>query len=114
MENSSSKPKPPAKLKVFHTVQKNFAFFGIDPYLLTPKKSFNKRILLGFLIQALAAISTFIFIYHEAKSFTQYTQSIYMFSLSIGIILVIVNMTFKLQELLMLYKGAESIANTSE
>lgn len=112
MENSDSKPS--SKLIVFQTIKKNFITFGFSPNLISQAYPFNKRILLHFLIHGLGAISTFVFILCEAKNFIEYTQTIYMFSLSILIIITMANMTLKVNELFDLLNGGESIANTSK
>lgn len=112
MENSDSKPSP--KLKVFQAIKKNFITFGLCPNLISKTYPFNERIFLHFLIGSFVAVSTFVFISHGANNFIEYTQSIYMFSLSMAIIIVTGNIILKVNELFDLMNGYESIVNTCE
>lgn len=103
-----------SKIKVFQEIKKNFGTFGLSPSLVSQACPLNEKILLNFLIHIFAAFTTFEFVLHGAQNFVEYTQSIYMFSLSMLIIETMANMVFKVEELFDLMSGAESIVNTSE
>lgn len=105
MENSqSSSPK----LKLFQTLQKNLSSIGI-----VRRHPFNARIALILLILGVGIIFESVYIFHEAQTYLDYTQSICMFS---GVILVTFNlliMALYLTELFEIIDHCECISNTS-
>lgn len=88
MENSRqkrAKPKSP-KPKVFQMVQQKFAIAGITPSLSNQPYRFDGSISMGFLIVGLFMVCNFKYTFYEAKTFIEYTQTIYMGSLAALII----------------------------
>lgn len=102
------------KLKFFLRIQANFDVLGINPNLVARPYPFNRKIILGFFALILYGICNLMFIVCEAKTFAQYTQSIYMFSLIVYIILALAIVLLKVDELFHFINGCENLANLSE
>lgn len=101
------------KLKVFQTTQKNFAMMGISRKLATQAYPLNVRILMGFLILYSLAIFNLIYTIYYAKTFAEYTQSVYVFSLGALIILALFIVILKVNKLFELIDNCNSIVNMS-
>lgn len=61
-----------------------------------------------------AIICNFKFIFYEAKTFSEFTQSIYLSSVTVVIIFVLFNFVLKVKKLYGLIDDCESLVNTSE
>lgn len=109
MENSEL----PQKIKVFQLTQKNFSTAGITANLVTNSYPLNAKILLGFLILGSAIVCNFKYTFYEAKTFIEYTQSVYMGSMATIIILVLLILINHVKKLFEFINGIESVANTS-
>lgn len=101
------------KLKLFQTIQKNFASLGIDPNSAMPLRSFNEKILMGLLALGSGIIFMLMFIFNEADTFSQYTQSIYFCSALILAALVLLNMGLNMSDLFKLISETDCFASTS-
>lgn len=110
----TSKPKI-QKTEIFKLTLKNFAAVGFTPDLKYQPYPLNEKILLGFLILISSIIcNDLMYIIREAKTFVEYTQSIYMFSLAAIITLVFVTILLNVSELFNFISGVESLINTSK
>lgn len=116
MENSEqTKPKPKIrKIKIFELTQKNFASIGIDASLMAQPYPFNDKILFDFLILISSIVCHLMFTFCEAKTFSEYVRSIYMFSLATLTILILVIVILNVTKIFNLIEGAENLANTSK
>lgn len=112
-QHSQQKPKK-RKLKIFKLTKKNFAAIGISPELVNHPYPFNVRILLGLLILMASVTCNLLYIICEAKTFAEYTQSIYTFSLAAVITLGLVIVLLNVAELFNLINGFENLVNASK
>lgn len=116
MENSEQRESnsDKTKLKIFQSTQKNFFIVGINRSLMVLKYPFNGRILLGYLILILSIICNLMFTVYEAKTFAEYTHSIYMGSLAVLISLVLLITLLNVKEIFNTINDCESLANTNK
>lgn len=112
-EQTKSKSQP-SSLRMYQLNQKHFAAAGIHPNLVTQQYPFNCKILLGFLILIISVVWNLMFSFRGAKTFAEYTQSTYMWSLGTLIILVLVNILLNLKKLFNFINEYENLANTRE
>lgn len=97
-QQKSSKAQLPM-VKVLQLVQKNFATAGIVPQLASQPYLLNRRVKLGFLTLGLAVSCNFTYTFSEANAFIEYTQSIFMSSLTIIVSFALFSMVIKVNEL---------------
>lgn len=103
------------KLKIFQLTLKNLATVGISPNLATQPYPLNGKIYLGILILGSGAICNVIYIFQEAKTFSEYSISIYMCSFTILIIFILTILILNVEKLCNLFDDDfENIVNTSE
>lgn len=102
------------KIRIFQTVQKNFAFLGISPALMDQPYPFNRRILFGCLIFGSALISVFISIIFEANTFWEFSQSAFFGSVLVSGILALLFLVFRVPRLFKLIASFEHVIETSE
>lgn len=114
-ENPNPKPKPKSpKILVYRTIQKTFAVAGVTPKLVTQAYPLNVKVVMGFILLNLMAIFNLIFTLCYAKTFAEYTQSIYVFSLVDLIIFALLIVIFKVEDLFKYVDTCCDIVNTSE
>lgn len=101
-------------MKIFQLTQKNFATIGISPILSYQSWSLNAEILIGFSITTVSFICTLVFAFSEAKTFIEYTQSIYIGSCAVIVILALVVIVFNVKKFFQLINDCENITNTSK
>lgn len=117
MENSNqedSKFQLP-KLEAFEVIKKNLATAGIIPKLAHQPFPFNWTISFGFVLLGSGIYCTSVFIIYDAKTFAEYTQSVYTDSLVTLIILALVITIFNVEKLFQYVGGNNNhLVNTSE
>lgn len=111
MENSHSKLR---KLKIFRVIQKNLSAVGIDSNSGNQFRRFNEKNIMGLLKLSICIAGSLMYIFNEAKTFLEYTQSIYMCSTFIIVTLILIVLIFNLNELSKNIQDCERIANTSK
>lgn len=111
MENSQ--PKQP-KLEAFKTIQKKFSMAGISPKLETQTYPFNEKIFWGFLVHFLAVTLICVEIFNYAKTFSEYTQSIYIASVDVLFIGSLLILILKVEKLFDLINHCDSFLNTGK
>lgn len=117
MENSTEEnqnTKLPSKMKVFHLTRKKFATLDVTPDLSLQSYPINGKITLIFLLLSSFFICNLVFAFLEAKTFTEYTQSIYMGSLAVLIIFCLAIIVFNMEKLFEVINDVENIVNASE
>lgn len=102
------------KLKIFQLNQKNFAAIGLNSAVVAQQYAFNEKLLLGILILIFSGTCNLMYTVCEAKTFSEYTQSIYMCSLTTLISLVLLIVIFNVKKLFGFVNDCENFANTSE
>lgn len=113
MENSrpeNSHSKLP-KIKTFQAIQKSLAMVGISPELATQTYSLNGRLLLDFALFGSGVTFQSVYISNDAKTFSEYTQSIYVASAGLLIVFILIVLILKVNELFDLTKRYDSILN---
>lgn len=116
MENSEQ-PKSKAKLpkcKVFEIPLKNLAIVGIRPNLAMQPYPFNAKIFMGFLALGCAIYCTCVYTIYDAKSFAEYTQSIYVCSLLALIVLILLAIIPNAEKMFELIDACDQLVNTSQ
>lgn len=98
-----------SKIKIFHTIKKDLSVIGI-----IERRPMNANILLSSLMLASAIAIELIYIFKEAETFFQYTQSIYMCSAFILAFSSLMIMVLHLNELFKIINDFECVANTSK
>lgn len=111
MENPQQKP---SKLKIFQLVHKNFANIGISPDLAEQPYPFNGKIIMGSATLLLYVICSLMYLFDEAKTFTENTRTIYMCSLAAVIFFDLMILILNAKELFQLMNECVSIVNTRE
>lgn len=102
-------------MNIFQLTLKNFATIGIDPNLVLQPYPFNEKIFLGFLILGSGVICNFMYIFYEAKTYTEYTRTIYMCSLELLIIFTLTIIIFKVKMFFKLFNDdCQNLVNTSK
>lgn len=110
MENSDPSPR----ITVFQLLQKNLAVAGIIRKLSLQQYPFNRRVLIGFSTLFIETICIFKFTFFEAKTFSESTQSIYMGTVTVVIIVVLFIFVIKAKKLFEFIDDCENVVNTSE
>lgn len=111
LENQTIKP---SEMKIFQLTQKNFDSLGVTPKLSLQPYPFNEKILIGFFILGLFFICSLMSTIFESKTFTDYTQSVYLDSLAVVISSVLVILVFNVKKLFKLIDDCENLVNASE
>lgn len=116
MEESNEENPPPnlPKIKIFQKIQKNLYKIGIDSNSATQLNPFNAKNLMGLLSLGLGIIGSIMYIIIEAKTFIEFTESIFECTAFIQIILNLMIMIFYLSELFKAINNCECLANTSK
>lgn len=101
-------------MKIFESIQKYFAFVGINSHQSLRNHPFNARNLTTIFIFALSIFSNLVHFFCVANSFSEYTSSIIHIS---TILVSAINFTifiYKMPELFGIIKSFEEIINKSE
>ena len=101
-------------MKVFQTIKKNFCAVGIGPNLALQTYPLNIKILMGFFILGTAIICMMVYIIRDAKTFSEYTQSLHLCSLSALIVFILLIVILKVENLFNLMNTCDELTETSE
>lgn len=97
-------------MEIFTLIQKNFLLFGIGLH----QRPFNVRNLVTICIFCVAITSASAYFFYEAKTFPQYTDSIFLISvLILGLILFVITVS-EMQRILRHIITGEKLINSSE
>lgn len=111
MENTKQKHTS-SKLKIYQVIQKNFATLGICPNLTMQPYPINGKIFIGFQILISGIYFLLMYIFNDAQTFIEYTQTIYICScatlMSIAFIIILINV----EKLFNLINNCEKVINT--
>lgn len=100
-------------MKIFQTIQKNLEIFGISS--VQPAQTYcNRKILLYLLSCGSLIIMNCIFLIHVAKSFKEYTDSIYITSVSVALFVSFSFLIRRIANLFEFIDSLEKIINDSE
>lgn len=99
------------KIKILHTVQKNLIYLGIGLNPAIKLQTSNGKILINFLILTTAVVWMLLYILNNAETFTEYTQSIYLSSSFILMILALIITIFNSTKLYKIINHCECLIN---
>lgn len=116
MDNSTQEnlTTEPSRMKIFQMAQENLATVGVSPDLSHQSYPFNRKIFLSFLILSSYITCNLAYTLFVAKSFTEYTQAIYMDSFIALVTLEIAIIVFNVEQLFLFFNDCENLINTSE
>src|ERR1044071_4785657 len=112
--NQEKSKSQSTKLKVFEISQKYFATIGITSNLTSKSYPFNGIVLFGFLMLCVNIYCTSMFIIFGAKTFAEYTQSVYVTTLLTLVIFCLLIITLKVNNLFEFINKSDDIVNTSK
>lgn len=110
---ANSQPTLP-RLKAFRTIRERFATMGISPELLTQSHPFNGTILMYLLILGSAITFIGVYIFNYAKTSFEYTQSIYLVSAGILVVVALLILIFEAENLFEYINRCEDMLNDSK
>lgn len=99
---------------VFQAFQKNFAIVGINSNVAKQSYPFNVKILLGILLLGSAIVCNLLYVIYKAKTFAEYTQTIYICSVSCLILSALIITILKMKKLFEFIDYTDELANTSK
>lgn len=107
-------PRSSQKVKILQTVQNKFAVLGICRELVTQTHLYNGRIWTAHFLLGTATVSNYLYIFHGAQSFSEYTQSSYFCSVCISIFLIYKILILKAKKLFETIDDCEILVNASK
>lgn len=111
---NDSKQKNLPEVTILQTTQKNLAMLGIIPKLVTQSCPLSGKILSGFLLLSTSSAFVCVYIINDAKTFIDYTQSVYIASVGILLFFEMLILILKVEELYKFVNRCNGIINTSE
>lgn len=96
-------------MKLFQSVQENFAVIGVTLDQSMKINPFNERILAALLSYTLNVASYIVFLFHDATTFLEYTYNIYANSATILILICYIIVIFKMKKCFALIDGCANI-----
>lgn len=106
--NRLNKPTVEDRLKmIFQLVQRNLSILGISK--LDSDRSFRIKVLIGCFLQATHIAIRLIFLFHEANGFREYSESIFMISVTVVDFWAYANLVYKRKELFEFIDGSEKL-----
>lgn len=97
------------ELKIFQSTLKFLAILGITPQ----SRAFNLRNLMIILITCIMIIIMFAYLFFEASTFKEYTESIYMCSVGLAITFSFLSIIWKKVHIFQFVDKWEKVAETS-
>lgn len=112
--NSENSQSELPKMKILQTLQKYFSANGIEPNSAEQLRSFNAKILMGFLVLGYGIVSVLIYVFSEAKTFLEIAQSIFTCSTLILMTFYLMTMVFHMREFFEMFISCGCLVNTSK
>lgn len=103
-----------SKINVFQVAQRYLASSGLTPNLSIRLHRSNARAFLGFLYTSTATICCFVFMFKDAKTFVEYTQSTYSCAFSTFSFFCFIILITEIDNRRKLIDGIENVANMGE
>lgn len=101
-------------MKFFESLKNYFAIFGLNSYQSIQSHSFNDRNKTALLFFIISSTVSFVFLFHSASSFKDYTDAVNMTAIKILGTLVMAISIWKLMESFKFAETFESIVKKSE
>lgn len=102
------------RVRIFQAAQPYFAILGFDSALANQQYAFNWRIFFGFLLSGVATILFLMFIIIEAKTFWEFSQTIYFYFVMFIEFITLIVLVFQAQKIFNFIANFENVINTSE
>lgn len=99
-------------MTLFSLTRKNFEYLGI--FLCQSEYPFNKRISIAILSYSLSCALYCLFFFYEAKTFWEYTSSIYSSAITIFIVACFITIIFRIRKIIEFIDNCEKIVYKSE
>lgn len=109
-KNSTLRVHHKSKMKIFESIIKYFAAIGIT----AQSRPFNMQNLLTFVVFAIMMVVVGEFLFFEASSFREYTESIYISSIIFTIFVTFLFIIWKRENIFQFIDCFEKIAETSK
>lgn len=109
---SQSTERQLPKRRIFELLQKKIATVGIGMELAAQPYPWNGKILMGFGTLCFIIFCIFKYFFQEAQTFSEYTQSSYMGSLAVLIMLCLLITILKVKKMVELVSDCENIIKT--
>lgn len=106
--------KESQKLQIFRLIQKNLASIGIEPGLTQQVYPINRKISMVFVFNIFTIVSNLVYVISDAKTFADYTQSIYIISIVVLVVYFLVILIIKVDKLFEFIHNCGKIVNSSE
>lgn len=115
MAQLSAKDSSKRKMKIFHTIQAQYAILGISPPNQSNENcSFNGRIFFGFSVFGCLLLSQFIYLFSFTNDFMSYMNCISSILGSILIFVCFARVVFRATALFKTIDNAEKLIETSQ
>lgn len=102
------------KLQIFRLTQKNLASIGIEPSLVQQVYPINGKISMVFVFNIFTIVSNLVYVINDAKTFAEYTQSIYIISIVVLVIYFLIILISKVDKLFEFIDNCGKLVNSSE
>lgn len=106
---SSKRTITPKRMKLLQFTQKIFKIVGID----SPQNPFNRRMLMVFSVCCMSSASACVFLFHEAKNFMEYSNSIYITTAFLLVVVCYTILITKMEDTFELIDNLESTVEKS-
>lgn len=100
-------------MKLFQAIQKNLEIIGISS-IVSGQTFYNRKVLLYLLLCGSLIVMNCIFLVHVAETFKEYTDSIYITSVSIALFVSVSFVIRRMANLFEFLDSLEKIINDSE
>lgn len=101
-------------MKLFQSVQENFAVIGVTSDQSMQSNAFNNRILAAVSTYTLNVALYIVFLFHDASTFGEYTYNIYSNSATILILICYIIVVFKMNKCFALIDRCATVVAKSE
>lgn len=101
-------------MKIFQAFQRNFAIVGITQTVAKQRCPVNVKIFLGILLLGSAILCNLLFVIYEAKTFAEYTQTLYICSVSCLTLSALIITILKMKKMFEFINDGNGVVNTSE
>lgn len=102
------------KMKIFQAFIKKSVIIGIDRNVAKQRYPINVNIVMGFVLIGSGIVCNLLFVIYEAKTFAQYTQTLYIFSVSCLMLSLLTISILKMKKIFEFINNGNGLINTSE
>lgn len=103
-----------ANMIYFQSVRKSLAILGINLGHSSTINQLNGKTLISFFILGSDIFSHFVYLFNEAGSFRDYTDSIYLTTANLAIAICFTILVFQMKNIIELIDGVQKVVDNSE